>query len=475
MKKLMHIGVGAALAVLLASAPTQAQTCTGDCDGSVEVTVNEIISMVNIALGSAAVSTCTAGDGNGDGEITINEIIGAVNNALANCPVVGPTPTVTPGTGTPTCGDGAVAGTETCDDGGVCIGGSNAGTACMSEATCLGNGVCTDGVKVGTSCDADGDCPDGTCRKCRPQGGDGCAANCTGETVIPTSLVPGMVVGLDIAPNTSGAVVHGDVLTIPLALVGSQEVTVGKKRSDDPQGRIPYIIKAATVNFPKIAVSTLACACVRGVELKTCGGTLFDADGQTTPSCTEGFSNTTTCAVDKPCTRVHGLGNSATGFIGCSASGLSGVDVSLSQDAGGETGTPGPVLIELSGTGPQGSAVVLNSTAIGTHVGGCPAPPATFCGPLESDPIGERGTPSTLPATTSSATAIVTNANGVDDLSIVDPVTGEQYRATGRPANCANLEAATPNLSGFATAGAFPSLGLAVVGDIVVTNNFVNQ
>jgi len=50
------------------------------------VTVNELIQMANIALGSAAVSTCTAGDANSDGMITVNEIVAGVNNALNGCP-----------------------------------------------------------------------------------------------------------------------------------------------------------------------------------------------------------------------------------------------------------------------------------------------------------------------------------------------------------------------------------------------------
>lgn len=66
--------------------PTQTpKPCVGDCDGDGQVTVNERIEMVNIALGSAAVSTCTAGDANGDGEITVNEIVAGVKNALNGC------------------------------------------------------------------------------------------------------------------------------------------------------------------------------------------------------------------------------------------------------------------------------------------------------------------------------------------------------------------------------------------------------
>jgi CSLREA domain-containing protein len=60
-------------------------SCQGDCGNDGAVTVNEIITMVNIALGTANVSSCIAGDADGSGDITINEIIAAVNNALTAC------------------------------------------------------------------------------------------------------------------------------------------------------------------------------------------------------------------------------------------------------------------------------------------------------------------------------------------------------------------------------------------------------
>jgi hypothetical protein len=47
--------------------------------------VNELVTMVNIALGNAQLSDCTAGDANNDGHITIDEILTAVNNALSGC------------------------------------------------------------------------------------------------------------------------------------------------------------------------------------------------------------------------------------------------------------------------------------------------------------------------------------------------------------------------------------------------------
>ncbi len=61
-------------------------SCTGDCDHSRSVTVDELLTMVNIALGNAAVSDCLAGDSNHDNQITIDEILVAVTNGLNGCP-----------------------------------------------------------------------------------------------------------------------------------------------------------------------------------------------------------------------------------------------------------------------------------------------------------------------------------------------------------------------------------------------------
>ena len=67
-----------------------AAACVGDCNGDGEVTVNELLVLVNITLDTAALSSCAVGDQNDDGQITVNEIIGGVNNALSACP--GPPP-----------------------------------------------------------------------------------------------------------------------------------------------------------------------------------------------------------------------------------------------------------------------------------------------------------------------------------------------------------------------------------------------
>jgi YVTN family beta-propeller protein len=60
-------------------------TCVGDCGVDRQVTVDELLTMVNIALGNADASACPAGDANHDGQITIDEILTAVNGALNGC------------------------------------------------------------------------------------------------------------------------------------------------------------------------------------------------------------------------------------------------------------------------------------------------------------------------------------------------------------------------------------------------------
>jgi len=76
---------GAGLQVLLNdSVPPPA--CNGDCDGNGVVAINELIRAVNIALGNADVSTCTAVDRDGNGTVSISELVAAVNSALDGCP-----------------------------------------------------------------------------------------------------------------------------------------------------------------------------------------------------------------------------------------------------------------------------------------------------------------------------------------------------------------------------------------------------
>jgi hypothetical protein len=68
-------------------------SCGGDCDGGGTVTVDELITMVDVALGTEDVTTCSAGDRDADGQIRVDELVTAVNNALEGCgPIIGITP-----------------------------------------------------------------------------------------------------------------------------------------------------------------------------------------------------------------------------------------------------------------------------------------------------------------------------------------------------------------------------------------------
>jgi hypothetical protein len=79
-------GAIAASALIAWSNSATAQVCVGDCNGDGSVTVDEIVTMVNIALGLSEVSSCAAADPGGDGMVTVDEILTAVNNALNGCP-----------------------------------------------------------------------------------------------------------------------------------------------------------------------------------------------------------------------------------------------------------------------------------------------------------------------------------------------------------------------------------------------------
>jgi hypothetical protein len=105
---LVHTSPNVTLAAETSSpAPTVTPTatpnsaaCVGDCNSGNDVTVDELLAMVNIALGNADVSTCLVGDANHDMQITVDEILTAVNNALNGCPV--PTPSGNPPPGSRT-------------------------------------------------------------------------------------------------------------------------------------------------------------------------------------------------------------------------------------------------------------------------------------------------------------------------------------------------------------------------------------
>ena len=419
------------------------------------------------------------------------EVFYCPGECLGGCGTQCATPTPTE----PICGNGVVESGEDCDDGGTCIGGSNAGTHCTSEADCQGNGMCVGGAKDRTGCADDMACPGGLCIHCVPQGGDGCAANCTLETDVPFPLIPGVLDGggLNVIAGTSGVAITSDFISLPEpfggicaggnsatfyclgdadcaggACVQAQQVlTVGEEKN----GMIPVVVRAVSIQIPGIHPG-IGCACIRGVAAQTCGGTFLESDGVTlsldcTPSYTAGDS-TCTAAGKPPCTFVHGEGNSASGKIGCE--GLDNINVNRSQDSGGASGLASPPMIAFSGSGGPGSASVLSSTGITVVLGACTGndpstygPDGIFC-TADDPPGGLIAVEATSPAVTGTATAVVLNANDTDGSNL-GPVS-----VIGAPFSCSAL--AQGSAAGGGLAQAFTGVHLETVGDVAFTGQF---
>lgn len=75
--------------------PMTASVCPGDCDGGGDVTVDEIVRGVNVALSGVADATCPALDSDSNGSVTVDDLVRAINAALGGC-VAAPTRTPEP-------------------------------------------------------------------------------------------------------------------------------------------------------------------------------------------------------------------------------------------------------------------------------------------------------------------------------------------------------------------------------------------
>ena len=62
-------------------------SCLGDCRGDSRVTVDEVVLMVAIGLGTEQVDAGPIGDGDRDGQVAISEVISSVRHALEGCGV----------------------------------------------------------------------------------------------------------------------------------------------------------------------------------------------------------------------------------------------------------------------------------------------------------------------------------------------------------------------------------------------------
>ena len=54
----------------------------GDCDRSGSVTIDDLLTMVNVALGDVTTTSCEVGDVTCDDQVTVDEILLGVNEAL---------------------------------------------------------------------------------------------------------------------------------------------------------------------------------------------------------------------------------------------------------------------------------------------------------------------------------------------------------------------------------------------------------
>jgi hypothetical protein len=59
--------------------------CAGDCNQDGVVSVNELATAVNIALGVVNVDQCATFDADKNGSVTVDELVKAVNAALTGC------------------------------------------------------------------------------------------------------------------------------------------------------------------------------------------------------------------------------------------------------------------------------------------------------------------------------------------------------------------------------------------------------
>jgi len=471
MKKLALFTVGLA-ALLGASAGAQAQ-CVGDCNNDNTVAINELVTGVNIALGSAAVLTCPSFDANGDGVVAINELITGVNNALGTCP-----------SGEAVCGDGLVnVEGETCDD---------------------GNNF----------------------------GGDNCAANCTTEDarvgVFDSSKTKAKVQAESFLINLT---INGQQT---YRTGKKRDVTVVTKNGPDiAPGEIPVAMWVSELLFQPVKVTGLVCACVRGVAVEGFGPGLTGSGGITGSGSIgcgdQGLTNVDYRLIQDHNTTPGSPGNFSQGLPGgpgtpndaeCNDTtelpgGLSSSacaecnDVDLAaglcvQAQRGPCDLPsyihtnvcnGPrTLTQFGGMVPKGAALILINSSIsllqdagacstdGPRGGRCPFPDyGPDCLPCTPDDAVFQE-PNLLPTTTGSAEAAVFDANNSaaiidkDKTCFTEPGVFCKTKFSGSLFDCAALEAnPTGGLSGGSLSVTFPSIDANQIGDNVTNTVFFNK
>jgi len=80
------LAAGCVLAFSGAAARAVNRPCAGDCDGHGEVTIAELMTGVDLAVGSGGADSCRAVDVDGNGAVVVYELLRAVRYALDGCP-----------------------------------------------------------------------------------------------------------------------------------------------------------------------------------------------------------------------------------------------------------------------------------------------------------------------------------------------------------------------------------------------------
>jgi len=112
-------------AALLALAAVPASAVVGDCNGTGEVEITDLVTAINVTLGETPLETCRAGDADADGIVFIDELLTAVLNALNGPPLPAER-----------CGNNVINNDEQCDDGN-----QDTGDGCDGECRFEGIGV----------------------------------------------------------------------------------------------------------------------------------------------------------------------------------------------------------------------------------------------------------------------------------------------------------------------------------------------
>lgn len=326
------------------------------------------------------------------------------------------------------------------------------------------SGVCGNGFTEGNE----------ACDVADNYGGDGCAANCQLEDEVTLHLG-------GVPEHESFGLIQTGAFSIEFPLSGDLRMIVGRPSSGahgvdhsfyGPTD-LPIAIRLNGLAIEPSSIPGLACICVRGVELQSCGGRA-PALGDSSNICNRDASGAiepTVCSAEDSCRATFGPGIFAAGRAGCAGVDGAGYSITLDHSAGAEQvqifdGVSGPaavldayVALGIIAEGP----CAIDVSAPGKGADGIPC--------TDDDPESSRGQPQVLRLTTSRAEARLRNANGIAGWTVEE---GAQcgarpcvVSAEGALIDCDELR--WEHSTHMCLALANPELDVPQVGDMVLT------